>query len=149
MKSFTIALPEMRKYKVLDIAWRLLFLVLWIVWGVIFFGNAEGPREINLAVMGVAVVVTGGFVLYASRQQKALRPLINRRFAEEFRAQTGHEYPLDVDILVVKQSIAVRKDDGSVLLWSVNRSTGAIEVTPMTVNGSQWRQFQLLRFPMR
>jgi hypothetical protein len=129
--TFTIALPEMRKYKMLDVSWRLLFLFFWILWGVISFGNVEAPREIRFAIMGVAVVLAGGFAFYASRKQKALRPLINRRFAEEFSAKTGHEYPQNFDILTVKQTIAVRKDDGSVLLWGVNRSTGSVIITPM------------------
>jgi hypothetical protein len=129
--TFTIALPEMRKYKMLDVSWRLLFLVFCILWGVISFGNIGIPREISFVVMGVFVVLIGGFAFYASRKQKALRPLINQRFAEEFSARTGHEYPKNIDILTVKQTIAVRKDDGSVLLWGVNRSTGSVVVTPV------------------
>jgi len=129
--TFTIALPEMRKYKVLDVSWRLLFLVFWILWGVLSFGNIEVPREIDFAIMGVAIVLPAGFAFYASRKQKELRPLINRRFAQEFSAQTGHEYPQDIDILTVKQTIAVRKEDGSVLLWGVNHSTGSVIVTPV------------------
>lgn len=129
--TFTIALPEMRKYKVLEVSWRLLFFVFWILWGVLSFGNIELPREMVFAIMGVAIVLTGGFAFYASRKQKALRPLINRRFAEEFSAKTGHEYPQNIDILTVKQTIAVRKEDGSVLLWGVNRSTGSVLVSPV------------------
>jgi hypothetical protein len=59
--TFTIALPEMRKYKVLDVSWRLLFLVFWILWGVLSFGNIEVPREIDFAIMGVAIVLPAGF----------------------------------------------------------------------------------------
>jgi hypothetical protein len=66
------------------------------------------------------------------RKQKVLRPLINRRFGEEFSTKTGHAYPENIDILAVKQTIAVRKDDGSVLLWGVNRSIGSVMVTPVT-----------------
>lgn len=50
--TFTIALPEMRKYKMLDVPWRLLFLVFWILWGVISFGNVEAPWEIRFAIKG-------------------------------------------------------------------------------------------------
>jgi hypothetical protein len=129
--SFTIASPEMRKYKTLDVAWRLLFLIFWILWTVIFYGNSEVPREISFATTGAALVLAGGFAFYALRKQKALRPLINRKFAEEFTAKTGQEYPQNIDILAVQRTIAVRKDDGSVLLWGINRSTGSIKVTPV------------------
>lgn len=129
--TFTIAIPEMRKYKTLDVAWRLLFLIFWILWTVIFYGNTEVPREISFATMGVALVLAGGFAFYASRKQKALRPLINRKFAEEFNVKTGHEYPPNIDIMDVKRTVAVRKDDGSALLWGINRSTGSIKVTPV------------------
>lgn len=128
--TFTVELPEMRKYKTLDIMWRLLFCLLWILSGVILFGNIGISREVGVVAMGVVGVLTIGFSFYASRKQKALRPLINRRFAEEFKAHTGHEYPRDIDIMAVKRTIAVRKDDGSVLLWGVNRSTGTVKVFP-------------------
>jgi hypothetical protein len=130
--TFEIDLPEMRKYKTLDVSWRLLFLIFWILWGVIWFGNIEVPREIRFAIMGVVLVLAAGFAFYASRKQKALRPLINRRFAEEFSTKTGHAYPQNIDILAVRQTIAVRNDDGSVLLWGVNRSMGSVTVTPVT-----------------
>jgi len=129
--TFTIALPEMRKYKMLDVWRRLLFLVLWILLAVISFGNVEIPREISFVIIGVTAVLWGGFLFYSSRKQKALRPLINRRFAEEFSAKTGHEYPQNIDILEVKQTVAVRKEDGSVLLWGIKRSTGSVIVTPV------------------
>lgn len=129
--TFTVDLPEMRKYKTLDVAWRLLFLFFWILWIVIFYGNTEVPREISFATTGVALVLVGGFALYASRKQKALRPLIKRKFAEEFSAKTGHEYPQNIDILAVQRTIAVRKDDGSVLLWGIYRSTRRVIVTPV------------------
>ena len=129
--AFRIELPELRKYKTLDIAWRLLFLLFWILWGVLLFGDTEVSRETSLVITGTGVVLAGGFAIYASRKQKTLRPLINRRFAAEFSAQTGYEYPRDVDILEVKRTIAVRRDDGSVLLWAVNRSTGSVILTPV------------------
>jgi hypothetical protein len=130
--TFTIDLPEMRTYKTLDVSWRLLFLVFWILSLVLSFGNIEVPREISFAIMGVALVLTAGFAFYASRKQKLLRPLINRRFGEEFSTKTGHAYPENIDILAVKQTIAVRRDDGFVLLWGVNRSIGSVMVTPVT-----------------
>jgi hypothetical protein len=128
--AFRIELPELRKYKTLDIASRLIFLIFWILWGVLLFGDTEVSRETSLVMMGIGVVIAGGFALYAFREQKTLRPLINRRFAAEFSAQTGYEYPRDIDILEVKRTIAVRRDDGSVLLWGVNRSTGSVKVFP-------------------
>lgn len=129
--TFTVALPEMRTYKMLDVAWRLLFLVFWILSGILSFGNIELPRDRAFAIMAVAIVLTGAFAFYAYREQKALRPLINRRFAEEFSAKTGHEYPQNINILTVKQTVAVRRDDGSVLLWAVNRSAGGVIITPV------------------
>jgi hypothetical protein len=108
--------------------WRLFFLLLWILQSVIIFGRLGISREATLAIMGVAAVLTVGFFLYATRKQKALLPLINRRFAEEFTAHTGYEYPSHMDILAVKRTIPVRKDDGTVLLWGVGRSTGTIRI---------------------
>src|SRR5688500_13036555 len=130
LSTFTVELPEMQKYKTLDIMWRLFFFLYWIVSGVIFFGNIGISREVGLAALGVVGVLTIGFSFYASRKQKALRPLINRRFAEEFSARTGYEYPRGIDIMAVERTIAVRKDDGSVLLWGVRRSTGTVMVFP-------------------
>jgi len=130
--TFTIALPEMRKYKMLGISWRLLFLLFWILWGVISFGDLGLSREIIFIITGVVLCLSAGFAFYSSRKQKTLRPLINQRFAEEFRAKTGHEYPPGIDILAVKQSIAVRNDDGSALLWGVQRSSDQVALTPIT-----------------
>ncbi|MDO6142150.1 hypothetical protein [Paenarthrobacter aurescens] len=129
--GFRIELPELRKYKTLDIAWRLLFILFWISSGILLIGDIEVSRETSLVITGTGVVLAGGFAFYASRKQKTLRPLINRRFAAEFSTQTGYEYPGDIDILEVKRTIAVRRDDGSVLLWGVNRSTGSVTVTPV------------------
>jgi hypothetical protein len=131
-RTFTIALPELRKYKILSIAWRLLFLVFWILLGVTSFGNFGLSREIVFIITGVALCLSLGFAFYSSREQKTLRLLINQRFAEEFRVTTGHEYPSDIDILEVKQSIAVRNEDGAVRLWGVHRSFNQVVLTPIT-----------------
>lgn len=128
--TFTVELPEMQKYKTLDIMWRLFFFLLWILLWVILFGNIGISREVGMTALGVVGVLTIGFSFYASRKQKALRPLINRRFAEEFNAHTGYEYPRGIDIMAVERTIAVRKDDGSVLLWGVKRLTGTVKVFP-------------------
>lgn len=130
--TFTIALPEMRTYKMLGIYWRLLFLLFWILWGVVSFGDLGLSREVIFVVTGVALCLSVGFAFYSSRKQKTLRPLINQRFADEFRAKTGHQYPPGIDILEVRQSIAVRNDDGSALLWSVQSSSGQVALTPIT-----------------
>jgi hypothetical protein len=95
----------------------------------------EVPREIALTAVGVAVLLAGGFALYASRKQKQLRPLINRKFAEEFTARTGYEYPHDIHILDLQRTIAIRKPDGSVLLWGINRSPDTVRVFPATSHG--------------
>lgn len=129
--TFTIALPEMRTYKKLDISWRLLFVVFWILLGVTSFGNLGLSREVGFVVTGVALCLSAGFAFYSSRKQKTLRPLINRRFAEELRAKTGHEFPLDVDILKVNQSVAVRNEDGTARLWSVQRSSHQVVLSPI------------------
>jgi hypothetical protein len=64
-------------------------------------------------------------------RRKSLPPLINHRFAEEFAAHTHEEYPQDVDILKVQQSIAVRRADGSVRLWGVKREKDVFNVFPI------------------
>lgn len=129
--TFTIALPEMRKYKMLSISWRILFLLFWILWGVLSFGNLGLSGEIVFVITGVALILSAGFALYSSHKQKTLRPLINRRFAEDFRAKTGHDHPSGIDILKVRQSIAVRTEDGSVLLWRVQRLSDQVVLTPI------------------
>jgi hypothetical protein len=83
-------------------------------------------------VAGIAMALSFGLSAYEKRKWKGLAPLINRRFAEEFTAHTAYDYPQDVDILSVQRSIAVRRPDGSVLLWGVSRSKDSFIVFPMT-----------------
>lgn len=66
--TFTVELPEMQKYKTLDIMWRLFFFLLWILLWVILFGNIGISREVGMTALGVVGVLTIGFSFYASRK---------------------------------------------------------------------------------
>jgi hypothetical protein len=129
--AFTVAFPEARKYRT---AWYISagFIVLfWILGGVILFGKISIPGWLAFTVAGIASALYVGSSIYERRTQKELALIINRRFAEEFTAHTHYDYPQDVDILMVNRSIAVRRDDGSVVLWGVKRSKDAFNVFPM------------------
>ncbi|MGO4856218.1 hypothetical protein [Arthrobacter sp. 2MCAF14] len=100
--------------------------------GVILFSTAEIPKWPVFILAGIAIALSFGLSTYEKRQWKVLAPIINRRFAEEFTSHTEYDYPQDVDILSVQRSIAVRRPDGSVLLWGVSQSKDAFKVFPMT-----------------
>jgi hypothetical protein len=131
-KAFTVPFPEARKIRTANTLWLVFFFLVWILWGVGLFGPPEIPNWALLTVMAIAFALSIGFSIYGTRKQKELAPVINHRFAEEFTAHTSDEFPQDVDILKVKRSVAVRRDDGSVLLWGVKRSKDAFNVFPMT-----------------
>ena len=130
--AFTIAFPEARKCRTAGTMSAVFFFIYWILWGVALFGPAELPDLPLIIVAAVAFGLFLGSSIYKARKQKELAPIINRRFAAEFTAHTAHDYPRDVDILKVKRSIAVRKDDGSVFVWGVERSKDAFTVFPMS-----------------
>lgn len=131
-KAFTVPFPEARKLRSAATLSFVFFFLFWILWGVVLFGPLEIPAWSLFFAMAIAFSLYFGFSIYGYRKQKELAPVIKHRFAEEFTAHTADEYPQDVDILKVKRSVAVRRDDGSVSLWGVKRSKGAFDVFPMT-----------------
>jgi hypothetical protein len=131
-KAFTVPFPEARKFRTASTVSFVFFFMFWILWGVVLFGPPEIPTWPVFIVMATAFSLYFGFSIYGTRKQKELAPVINDRFAEEFTAHTAEGYPQDVDILKVKRSVAVRRDDGSVSLWGVKRSKDAFTVFTMT-----------------
>ncbi|WP_442545196.1 hypothetical protein ACSBOX_05840 [Arthrobacter sp. KN11-1C] len=129
---FIVAFPEARKFRVVRIISGVCFLLVWFQSGVALFGTAELPKWPVFIVAGLALVLAFGLTMYERRKWKGLALVINRRFAEEFTAHTGYDYPQDVDILRVERSIAVRRPDGAVLLWGVSRSKVGFTVFPMS-----------------
>lgn len=130
--GFTVAFPEARKYRAVRIMSGVFFLLFWILSGVTLFGSAELPKWPLFIVAGIAMAFSFGLSTYEKRKWKGLALIFNRRFADEFTAHTECDYPQDVDILSVQRSIAVRRLDGSVLLWGVSRSKDGFRVFPMT-----------------
>lgn len=130
--AFTVTLPELRKYKTAGNIPGPLFLLFWILLGFTEFGTTGIPHWLGFTVTGIVLALLTGFSIYGSRKRKQLAPVINRRFAEEFTAHTGYEYPQEVDILSVKRTIAVRNLDGSVFLWGIRRAKDAVNVFPVT-----------------
>ncbi|MEV8148667.1 hypothetical protein AB0O52_11045 [Arthrobacter sp. NPDC080073] len=132
--AFTVAFPEARKYRALRIISAVCFILFWILTGATLYGAAaaEIPKWPVFIVAGIALAAYLGFSTYEKRKLRELAPVISRRFAEEFTARTEYDCPQGVDILSVQRSIAVRRRDGSVLLWGVSRSKDAFNVFPMT-----------------
>ena len=130
--AFTVAFPEARKTRIASTLATVFFLVFWILWGLDSFG-APGVPDLPWFLIGlIPFALFLGFSTYAWRKQKELAPLINQRFADEFIAHTKDAYPQDVDILKVQRSIAVKRTDGSVFLWGVNRKKDTFNVFPMS-----------------
>ncbi|MDQ0239276.1 hypothetical protein [Arthrobacter bambusae] len=130
--AFTVTLPELRKFKTAGNISGPFFLLFWILLVLTEFGTTGIPSWLGFTVTGIVLALSTGFSIYGSRKRKQLAPVINRRFAEEFTARTGYEYPQDVDILSVKRTIAVRSLDGSVFLWGIRRAKDAVNVFPTT-----------------
>ncbi|KIA74566.1 hypothetical protein ANMWB30_06770 [Arthrobacter sp. MWB30] len=108
------------------------FLVFWILWGIDSFGGSDVPDLPWFSLRPISFALFVAFSIYGWRKQKELVPLINQRFAAEFAARTKEDYPKDVDILKVQQSVAVMRADGSVRLWGVKRKKNVFNVFPMT-----------------
>ncbi|OUM42635.1 hypothetical protein B8W73_07330 [Arthrobacter agilis] len=69
--------------------------------------------------------------VYEWRKHKKLVPLINKRFAEELFNQTQQVYPEDVNILDVQRSVAVKRADGPISLWGIERKKDRINAFPL------------------
>lgn len=129
--AFTVAFPEAKKTRTASALATASFLVFWILWGIDSFGGSDFPDLpwFSLGLIPFALFVASS--IYGWRKRKELARLINQRFAEEFSAHTNEDYPKDVDILKVQQSVAIRRADGSVRLWGVKRKKDVFNVFPM------------------
>ncbi len=130
--AFTVAFPEARIPRTAGTLASVFFFVAWVLWGLAMFGPAgfSGKPFMTVAVIPFALFLACS--IYGTRKQKELAPIINQRFAKEFVAHTKDAYPQDVDILTVQRSIAVKRDDGSVFLWGIDRKKDAFNVFPMS-----------------
>lgn len=129
-RAFTVSVPEVRKYRFIQRLPKVLLVGSWIVVGYALFGPAERPNWLGMVIAGTFLAFSvGSSSPYVARQEKNLVAAINSRFAEVFTAKTGFEYPPDIDILEVKRTIAVRKDDGSVVLWGVQKEKNGLSVS--------------------
>ena len=129
--AFTVAFPEARTARTASTLASFSFLVYWVLWGIGLFGPPGVPDLPWLAFALIPFVLFLGCSIYARRKQREAAILINRRFADEFVAHSQDAYPRDVDVLKVKRSIAVKRPDGSVFLWGVERTKDAFNVFPM------------------
>lgn len=130
--AFTVSFPEGRKTRTARTLASVSFFVFWILWGFDLFGPPGVTDLPWFAVAAIPFALFLGFSVYGSRKHKELVPIINRRFAEEFAAHTQDAYPQNVDVLKVKRSIAVKRADGSVFVWGVERNRDIFTVFPMT-----------------
>ena len=132
--SESFAFPEMRAY------WRytLLRKILSVSMAVAYFAGVLITRYTNAAdAWTVAGFLSYGAVAgisalaYYSRVNK-MREAINQKFAIQFMFRTGYPpYPEDIDVLEVKKTVAVRKDDGDVQLWRVKRKRDTFIISPV------------------
>jgi hypothetical protein len=129
--AFTVAFPEAQKTRTASTLATVSFSMFWILSGIELFGPRSVPDLPWFPIAQIPFALFLGFSIYERRKQRELASLINRRFAEDFAAHTQEEYPQDVDILEVRQSIAVKRPDGSVRLWGVKRNRDAFYVFPM------------------
>jgi hypothetical protein len=130
--AFTVAFPEARTTRTASTLASFFFFVFWILWGIDLFGPPGIPDLPWFTFALIPFALFLGCSIYGWRKQKELAPLINHRFADEFVAHTQDAYPQDVDVLKVKRSIAVKRPDGSVFLWGVERKKDAFNVFPMS-----------------
>jgi hypothetical protein len=130
--AFTVAFPEAKRTSTASTLATASFLVFWILWGIDSFGGSDVPDLPWFSLRLISFALFVAFSIYGWRKQKELAPLINQRFAAEFAAHTKEDYPKDVDILKVQQSVAVMRADGSVRLWGVKRKKNVFNVFPMT-----------------
>ncbi len=128
-RAFTVSVPEVRTYSIIQRLPYVLFLGSWILVGYVLFGPAERPNWSGMVIAGTFLAVSVVSSIYGARKQKNLVAAINSRFAEVFATKTGFEYPRDIDILEVKRTIAVRNTDGSVVLWGVTKEKNGFSVS--------------------
>lgn len=129
--AFTVPFPEARKTRLARLLSMIFFLVYWVLWGLSLYGP---PVTAHLPLRAIGTIPFLLFVacfVYEWRKHKKLVPLINKRFAEELFNQTQQVYPEDVNILDVQRSVAVKRADGSISLWGIERKKDRINAFPL------------------
>ena len=130
-EAFTVLLPEVRTHTVLGHLPSIVLFLLWILYTLVWIQDVTDP--VLFAFLGVACVLMIVLFSYISRKRAELARIINARFGEEFTALTGFDYPSDVNILEVKQTVAVRTVEGPVFLWGVKKHNSGFRVVPTTL----------------
>ena len=115
--SFSVVVPEMGEYRRAGSIWRVFFILFWILSGYDIIVDSGIPDWLIMGALGLTLIALIGFVVYGSRRQKRLGPVINREFAKQFTEHTGFEYPSDVDVMDVRRTFPVHTAQGSVVLW--------------------------------
>jgi hypothetical protein len=128
-EAFTVSVPEVRNYRFVQRLPGLLLFGSWFVVDYALLVPGERPNWTAMVIAGFFLAISVGLSIYGSRKEKDLVAVINDRFAEAFTARTGFEYPSDVNILEVQRSIAVRKADGSAVVWGVKKEKEGFSVS--------------------
>ena len=126
-ESFTF--PEMQSYWRDTTRYRAFSAVLTVAPA---YFLASGHRSTgNVWVLLACWAVAGISALaYYSRVNK-MREAINQKFAIQFMFRTGYPpYPEDIDVLKVKNTVAVRTEDGDVQRWRVKRKRDTFIISP-------------------
>ena len=130
-EAFTVLLPEVTTHTVLGHLPKIVLFLLWILYTLVWMQDVGDP--VAFAFLGLASVLMIILSGYVNQKRTALVRIINARFGEEFMARTGFEYPSDVNVLEVKQTVAVRTAEGPVFLWGVKKHKGGFRVVPTTL----------------
>jgi len=127
-ESFTF--PEMHSYWRDTARYRAFTVVLTVVMPAYFLVSGHRSTE-NVWVLPACWAVAGISALGYYSGVNKMREAINQKFAIQFMFRTGYPpYPEDIDVLEVKKTIAVRKDDGDVQLWRVKRKRDTFIISP-------------------
>lgn len=128
-ESFTVSVPEVRNYRFVQRLPSLLLFGSWLISGYALFVPGERPNWPAIVIAGFFLAIVCLVLCLWIAEKKDLVAVINDRFAEAFTARTGFEYPRDVNVLEVQQSIAVRKADGSAVVWGVKKEKEGFSVS--------------------
>lgn len=129
--SFTF--PEIREFWDLFVRRQLISAALWLMLILVTIANKR--REVGDDWLVAAYLVFAGVSLAASltywSHRNKLTPRLNQRFAIEFMLRTGNPlFTEDIDILLVKRTVAARDEDGNIRLWSVKRKRDVFTIAP-------------------
>lgn len=130
-EAFTVLLPEVRTHTILGYLPSIVLFLLWILNTLARI--QDFPDVVLFAFLVFAGVLMIVLLSYRSRKRTELARIINARFGEEFTARTGFDYPSDVNILEVKQTVAVRTVEGPVFLWGVKKNKSGFRVVHTTL----------------